>query len=755
MKVVYNLSLVIILFQVAVNCSAEDKSNDSFEFSSTVINKNRLDGSKDVLQADNSEGMVLSEAGTLSESLGETQNDFGLMNKSLGKNYIQEIENACDNDKTFGERVKCDKENRTLIKRGYWIGNDIHHNITVVVFCKFCDSFYTDETGLFIPVKLDQCLSKREHFLCSQCKNNSAPAINSRHYECIDCDWSNIFIYIVGNFIGFFFLSAFIFVFDFFPGSGALNALVFFSQMITSTLQLDGEGMVPLSAVTNKTQLTNYPYYTIYGIWNLDFIDPVSSFCFSPKFTTVDVLAMKYGIALLFLVPVLFFVVFSNFFDIIHNTCGRNCTSWFGETFWNYIQCNCCPCEVPWLNKLIRFDKWQSIKTLVSSCLLLSFTKFTVTTFYLINPTEMYNASGHSVGKVLYYQGNIDYFEGEHLKYAVVAILVFVTFVAGFPLMLLFLRYEPDSTKTTNDQDNRSRRGLRTRRKKCATRLKSILSYLNTFLDECVLKSFQKDLRWGKRKDRPCCGFKFGRFSFGLHDYRWYAGWYFFLRLSLFAANIFPMDFVEQLIIQQLLCVLGLVISISFRPYRYWFYNRLDGFILILLIFINTLVLYQYYLTATDQPLSKFAFVMQYTLVYIPAISMIVYFFIKIGRNYFKDENEETPSEFEDTQNTGTVQQQSSSVHSSYNEDSRQFTMSENYAAQYQGKKAPRHLQPTPIARQPGVLERFKNRYLCSCYQPNTTNELESCSCPPEHDSVEPKGITPSSPLINAKYNED
>lgn len=432
----------------------------------------------------------------------------------------------------------------------------------------------------------------------------------------------------IGNFIGVFILCSFIFIFDFFPSSGALNASVLFAQMVTSTLTLSGEGMIDLSTlISHVVRKLDAAYQLIYGIWVLSFAEYLGNFCISPRFENIDNLLVQYFVALIPLIPVATVLLFS--FCNLSSVLNKIERLVFDKFHLNcHITCDFCCMQFQMIEKLIRFEKWNSIKTLVASCLLLSYIKFTITTLYLINPVFLYDEDGKWNDTVLYYQGNLQYLKGHHIYYAVAAFLIFFTFILLFPLFLLFCRYDPSLKLSDISRRHTARR----------TSLTRIFLYIRFFLNEFVLKQYQKDLRWSKKgRSKPCSRKIFWKFSFGIHDMRWMAGWYFLFRLSLCIVLIFTMDFIQQLMIQQFLCVLALFISIVFSPYRYWLHNRLEASILLLITLLNLMVLLEYYWVTTSQPLSKILFGLQYVLIYIPGIIIAIYFFYKLFRNYHND----------------------------------------------------------------------------------------------------------------------
>lgn len=71
------------------------------------------------------------------------------------------VQITCPFNHTFGNRVSCINSSAVLIKRGYWIGQS-HDHVTVVGFCKFCQSYSSPQLGEDVAIKLEnQCSYKR------------------------------------------------------------------------------------------------------------------------------------------------------------------------------------------------------------------------------------------------------------------------------------------------------------------------------------------------------------------------------------------------------------------------------------------------------------------------------------------------------------------------------------------------------------------------------------------------------------------
>ena len=531
-------------------------------------------------------------------------------------------------EECYGGRAKCNESHIVKVQRGYWVGfgPDSSKEETVVGLCAFCRSFRNDSThvGEFMTIDLhNQCADGRNQtsIMCSSCNNDYSIAINSAIYhDCVQCTnergkWS----FFVLNIVILFIFLLFIFIFDFSLVCGALNPLVFFGQMTTTTLKLDMHGAIPMNNVTSISTV----YQAVNAFWKLDLTYVSNDFCFAKNMTMVQVLALKYVVALMALLPVVVLVLFAKNLDKISNAVGKclrrlHCSEGIAAMISN---CSCFS-RFPWINRAVRFSRDASIQTLVASCLLLSFTKFNIITFYLLAPTNLYDESGSVSEKVLYYDGSLLY-PGSCMNTWIAAVFFLITVIILFPILLLLLRYNLVESRNTASS-------------KCG----HILWYLDKFLDKCFLMPFQKDLKDRKyqARGRPCSKIKLWRFSFGIHDYRWYAGWYLLLRSSLFAISIFSMTYISQLILQQLLITVALGITVTLRPYKHAAHNRLDAFIFLLILIINFAVFYQFYLTLSTSSSTQ-VYLIQYTLCFIPTMLIVLYFFIKLFNNWRRDQN--------------------------------------------------------------------------------------------------------------------
>ena len=87
-------------------------------------------------------------------------------------------------------------------------------------------------------------------------------------------------------------------------------------------------------------------------------------------------------------------------------------------------------------------------------------------------------------------------------------------------------------------------------------------------------------------------------------------------------------------ILQQIICVIGILLFAIMRPYKNRWYNNLDASIFGLLAIINVLTIYNTYKTVIDTDPATWAFTLQYILIFCPLIYLIVYILLYLWRMF-------------------------------------------------------------------------------------------------------------------------
>ena len=481
----------------------------------------------------------------------------------------------------------------TEIQNGFGFGNitlevEDGNFSSVVGVCKLCINVNrnSSDTGPTINLvvngtRQDICHPNAEGLLCSDCITGFYHNLDTECVECnhVERDW---FLFILAEFLPITLMFFILLFTNFSLVSGALNSSIFFAQMVTTTMDLEGNGYIPLVNLTHGNHNVAYSitavYKFIYGPLNLDFFSPfIDKVCLFKRESYLPYFAVQYAVAFypLFLVGILITI---NQLYTCNITLVQKCRK----------HLSCCL-------RLLTTDLRESSRNVLASFILLAYTKFALISTYLITPNILYDSAGRVVKRVPYYDANIEYFKGNHTALAVIALFILL-FVALLPFLLVVLRYEMGLTPSPS----------------CIS--------IDVFLEP-----YQRPFKRGCNGN--CCSDRrqYKKISLKIHDYRWVAGVYFFLRLSLLIAFIATNTVFVQFIVQQLVCILGAVLFLFIQPYDNMNLNKLDVFMLLVLAFINTLSIYQYYLASRAFPLSLTTFIIQYILIFIPAVWIAIY----------------------------------------------------------------------------------------------------------------------------------
>uniref|UniRef100_A0A1X7UZX8 TRP C-terminal domain-containing protein n=1 Tax=Amphimedon queenslandica TaxID=400682 RepID=A0A1X7UZX8_AMPQE len=387
--------------------------------------------------------------------------------------------------------------------------------------------------------------------------------------------------------------------------SGYLNGAIFFAQTITTSLDISGNGEVPLRNATDASDVLVQVYDVLYLVWNLDFIEPIK-YCLAPGLSMNSIFAIQYFVALL---P-LFFV----FLIFIYHRCGDRIE----------LSRFCCLNPLKRCYEIIN-DRWgkfkiyaeirpeKSLRNVLASCILLAYTRCALNTCYILYPAQLFDASHNNITTVSYFDASTKYGQStEHLVCVIIAVLVLMIFLLPVPPFLFFCRYR-----------NSSR-----------------ILYLNI-----ILKSLQHDFKDGSIVDDSedeedldiATELNHNKATVFQHlsmlcvkdsffvDLRWVSSLYFTMRIAMILAYITTSTFIAQVLIQQVLLCIMVTIILVLQPYKKRVHNQIDGCIFLLIIIINSITLYQYTLSISMENLSLFAFIIQYILVYLPMIWIAVY----------------------------------------------------------------------------------------------------------------------------------
>ena len=395
--------------------------------------------------------------------------------------------------------------------------------------------------------------------------------------------------------------------------TGVLNSFVFFAQVINAGF---GLGTIQYESIEVYTTLREL-YLIPYGVWSLIFIRSKS--CMSEDFNVLFVFSLKYLDAVY---PFVFL-------------CVLYVGSWLIS-------------KVVTQSRSHIVHKWteplrRSLIDVFSTYLVVSYVTYSINSQHLIAPATLYNSAGKAEKQVLYYNGTIEFLGSEHLPYFITAMSVLVFIVVPIPLLLfVYPSWISECPSITCNRESRAMHITPVRfqnisrifkpkkpvmiqgRETCMVEMNSLPSGNVNFMElearksketegffKLLFESFQKCYKDGSQP--------------GWRDCRYFAGIYFILRVLFFHSLNF--DVLQQLVFQQVLCIGSLLMVVYIRPYRSAFYNNIDAAMFTILAGINTINIFNLYLTFVDRNLSASVFAMQYTLIVLPLFCISGYIF--------------------------------------------------------------------------------------------------------------------------------
>ena len=464
-------------------------------------------------------------------------------------------------------------------------------------YCYFCAvlDLSTSLTGQFVPLHngTSTCQNHSHGLLCGYCDDGYYRNLGGR---CVTCDNSRValdwFLYLASQILPITILFFTLILTHHSLVGGTLNSAIFFAQMVTTTMDLNGDGFIPVSNLTNGNPHIAYGvesvYHLIYQPFNLNFFYPfVEELCLLKTSAYLPYLALQYIVAFYPLV-LIGIVLFANWLDNRNVTITEKCRMFFRSY----------TCINP-------TNLFQPSCDVFASFILLSYQKFVLISAMLISFNRLIDDNGDTARYVPLYDPSSHYFSDNHIVYAVIAILIYL-YTFALPILLVVMYHK--------------------QRQRC--------KWINL-----ILKPFQKHYR--QRCNGNCC-----KYRYRLHDSRWVAGLYFFLRLGFITIFVFSLSLyslIVQFVLQQLVCLVVAVFFFIYQPYAKSWHNKLDAFFFLLLAFINTLSIYQYYLTTDDKPLSLPAFIAQYILIFVPFLWMVGCCIYKVYKYCHGDRSESRP----------------------------------------------------------------------------------------------------------------
>ena len=328
---------------------------------------------------------------------------------------------------TFLGIMYCNEREQTaVIKSGYWIGNERSDYINVThhlmsghcpnSFCSYNKSNKHFKYTYTLPAstsydKLDEyiCGPERTGVLCGQCCNGYSVFFHSTTYKCLinfKCEYGWIF-YILSEILPITAIFLVIVFFNIQLTAGAVNGFLFFVQFI-NIMQIDGNGNIDTNTAIESCSTV---YRFIYGIFNLNFFPfDKLSFCLWKGATTLDVLAFSYVSVVYSLLLVIIMVISIRYFCFRCKACLRNNSS------------------------------QQSVVHGLTAFLVLCYAQCTKVSLLILTPGYVNTVESDlskQTSTVVFLKGDVIFFTGKHLIYAIPALFFTVTIIIIPPTLLL------------------------------------------------------------------------------------------------------------------------------------------------------------------------------------------------------------------------------------------------------------------------------------------------------------------------------
>ena len=457
--------------------------------------------------------------------------------------------------------------------------------------------------------------SHRSGKLCGECEENYSLALNTPGLKCVDessCKSFNWVIHFLSEFAGITLFYLIILFFNIRLTSESASGSLFFAQIISLPINIiyfRRDWTTVISSTTKNTQTLaaglSYMFELVYGIWNL--IVPTAIFrdlCV-PHVSPLGAFATQYTSSFIPLILIFISCLFIKLYEW-----NFRIVIWISK-----------PCRHFWLRFRRRIDTRATIIDIFSSFLLLSYTKLTLISMILLAPTPVYSYNGVFRGRVLLYDGTVNYFSKEHMWFVVIAIFVLCFIVLPPPLLLLFYQFRWFQVVLTKIR-------------------------INGHILALFLHSFQR-------------GFKDG--SGNSKDLRFFSALAFFLRIIVFGFYTFIDNYFT---LYYCLLIVALTYTFVFgvlKPYKEDYFNKAECFFGIVMSFTSVTAIYHSIHLIYMTPSLPLPIVLYLTCLY-PLVYMTIYITVwfirkiyeknkaKILRQLQNPTDEETPERVEGTE---------------------------------------------------------------------------------------------------------
>ncbi len=390
----------------------------------------------------------------------------------------------------------------------------------------------------------------RKGILCGECLPDKVVHYHSRTFECKDKKNCNIgpLIFLLSEILPVTILFLLFIFLDINLASGIAGGFVFFAQVYVS---LENRSYIFIK--NDIPSIITASHHIFYQLFNFDFLETdLLTFCLRDNATTLKLLAIKYIVsayALFLIVSVISLVRICSRFKFFKLRLGRH-----------------------------------SLMKVISTFLVIVYTKCTSTSFSILWYQSLYNGK-KPWRTVVTLQGNLKYFEKEHLPYAITAILTTVFLTLLLPAVLLIYPLSNRVISVLHLHEN------------------SVVSFVSKLFPFYKLLPFFDSFQ-GTFKEK----------------YRFFAGLFFVYRVIILS-SLFALRMTVIYLVVLILIMMILTIHVICSPYKSKLHNTVNTLLLINIGLICSFKLLLVYLSKfyTDEAM-KFVHAVEIILVNIPII---------------------------------------------------------------------------------------------------------------------------------------
>ena len=313
---------------------------------------------------------------------------------------------------------------------GYWIGYVSNETLAkekdlILSFCPFGRCLESKRAYIVLPNNTNRsildslfCGDYRTGVFCSKCKSNYSTNYHSRTYSCSPspnrCQLGWLY-YTLSELVPATVFFVIVISFDLRLSSGSINGFLLFMQL-SDSLQIQGNGFIKFPYPAKKALEV---YFLIIGVFNMNFFEAEElSYCLWDTATTVDLLAFKYVTITYALGLVVTMILVLKYCNLKHFKVIQRCLS----------------------KKAMPVSVSNTIIHGLSGFLIICYSEATKISLLLLTPVKLYTFGNESKlvvsSTVAAIDGDLLFFQGKHLVYAIPALLVLGVLGLAPPVLL-------------------------------------------------------------------------------------------------------------------------------------------------------------------------------------------------------------------------------------------------------------------------------------------------------------------------------